>query len=530
PTQPAISYSGSLYIGDTFTFKYISEPAILEYTVERNGETIYVGPSESLEQALPVGRHDYRVKARNSVGTTDWSSNYITVRDRMSVELSKATYNSDDNVEITFGVGGLNASDTIYFQLDDGDVISKTVGTHQLGMLSGGSHQVKAWGEYTGSDAQTHQTNIVVRNFSVKHRPVVTTQSVISVNEDESLIISLDDFTVIDADSLTSDMILAVGDGVNYSRTGNQITPDANFNGTLTVPVTVSDGQAVSETFSASVIVKSVNDLPVISEGEPLPSILEDTSIEITLSHLTISDVDSSSFTINIHENPAYSVVGNTVTPNANMSGTVVIFVSVSDGQDTSNTLRLMLVVNGVNDKPVIHYASLPNFNEDTSLAIDLSYVKTTDADNDELTLAVLDSPNYSRVGNTITPKADFNGTLTVALTVSDGILTSDVYNASVEVIVINDKPVITSHTIPAFDEDSSLNILTSHLDITDVDSSSFTLFVQDGANYSRNGNTIIPDANFNGSLIVPVVVGDGFANSDIFNATVTVNAVNDKP
>ncbi|TQV85088.1 hypothetical protein, partial [Aliikangiella coralliicola] len=81
PTQPAISYSGSLYIGDTFTFKYISEPAILEYTVERNGETIYVGPSESLEQALPVGRHDYRVKARNSVGTTDWSSNYITVRD-----------------------------------------------------------------------------------------------------------------------------------------------------------------------------------------------------------------------------------------------------------------------------------------------------------------------------------------------------------------------------------------------------------------------------------------------------------------
>ncbi|TQV79517.1 tandem-95 repeat protein, partial [Aliikangiella coralliicola] len=131
---------------------------------------------------------------------------------------------------------------------------------------------------------------------------------------------------------------------------------------------------------------------------------------------------------------------------------------------------------------------------------------------------------------NTIIPDANFNGSLIVPVVVGDGFANSDIFNATVTVNAVNDKPVINSHTIPAVNEDSSLTIQLSHLDISDVDSNSFTVTVHDGANYSKVGNTITPEANFNGTITIPVTVNDGSASSDALNASVTVNAINDAP
>ncbi|WP_168204067.1 tandem-95 repeat protein, partial [Aliikangiella coralliicola] len=530
PLRPWINLSGSTYIDDTFTLTYASEPAIVEYTVERDGETIYVGASPSLAQTLPLGSYDYRVKARNNVGSSDWGVRTVTVRDRVSIATSESVYNSDDNILITVDAGGLSASDLIHYQLDDGEVITKTERTHQFGVLSGGSHLVKVWGEYTDNNGQHRLTSVAQKTISIRHRPIITAQNPLSVDEENSLTISLDDFTVEDADSPPHHMIFSVGDGDNYAREGTQITPNADFDGTLSVPIIVSDGQAANEPYHAMVTVNPVNDKPVISAGAPLPAIDEDTSLAIALSNLVITDVDSSHFTVNVQSNMEYTPVGDTVIPHPNFHGTLTVKVSVSDGQDSSNIIQLPLVVNSVNDKPVIHRATLPAINEDGSLAIDLSQLLVTDVDSSDLTLTVLGGSNYSTTGNTVTPNADFNGTLTVPLQVSDGIAMSDVFNASVTVNAVNDKPVINSHSIPAVNEDSSLTIQLSHLNITDVDSSSFTLTVGDGANYSRVGNVITPDANFHGALTVSLTVSDGSATSDPFNATVTVNAVNDKP
>ena len=55
-------------------------------------------------------------------------------------------------------------------------------------------------------------------------------------------------------------------------------------------------------------------------------------------------------------------------------------------------------------------------------------------------------------------------------------------------------------------------------------------LAVQDGANYSRTGNTITPAVDFNGTLTVPVIVNDGAADSAAFDVSVTVTASNDAP
>ena len=64
-------------------------------------------------------------------------------------------------------------------------------------------------------------------------------------------------------DNYPADFTLAVQSGSNYSAVGNTLTPAANFNGTLTVPVVVNDGTTDSNPFNLSITVTPVNDAPV---------------------------------------------------------------------------------------------------------------------------------------------------------------------------------------------------------------------------------------------------------------------------
>ena len=146
---------------------------------------------------------------------------------------------------------------------------------------------------------------------------------------------------------------------------------------------------------------------------------------------------------------------------------------------------------------------------------------------------AVQDGADYTRVGNTLTPDADFNGTLTVPVTVNDGTADSNVFNLSVTVTAVNDPPEITDQAALETAEETDLAITLADLTVSDPDNSypdDFTLAVQDGADYTRVGNTLTPDADFNGTLTVPVTVNDGTADSNVFTLSVTVTAVNDPP
>lgn len=93
--------------------------------------------------------------------------------------------------------------------------------------------------------------------------------------------------------------------------------------------------------------------------------------------------------------------------------------------------------------------------------------------------------------------------------------------------------PVITGQTALSVNEDSSLTIALTDLTVTDADSSypgDFTLSLSSGDNYTVSGATITPTQDFNGTLTVPVKVNDGTSDSNSFDLTVTVNAVNDAP
>jgi len=133
----------------------------------------------------------------------------------------------------------------------------------------------------------------------------------------------------------------------------------------------------------------------------------------------------------------------------------------------------------------------------------------------------------------------DFNGDLSVPVTVNDGDNESAVFNVIVTVTAVNDQPVITGQPALSTPEDASLTVLITDLtsfvfDPDNIFPDDFVLLLQDGLNYTRVDNTITPDANFNGDLTVLATVtensGELNATSAAFPLTVNVGAVNDEP
>jgi hypothetical protein len=194
--------------------------------------------------------------------------------------------------------------------------------------------------------------------------------------------------------------------------------------------------------------------------------------------------------------------------------------------------------VSAVNNQPVITEQLPLSTEEDTSLTLAVTDLTIVDADStfpDDFTLTIQDGNDYTSVNNTITPALDFNGDLTVPVTVNDGEADSAVFNVIVTVTPVNDVPVIIDQADLTTPEDASLTVLITDLTVFDPDIDTvfpddFTLELLDGANYTLSDNTITPDLNFNGLLSVPATVSDFESTSAQFLLTIDVSAENDQP
>lgn len=97
-----------------------------------------------------------------------------------------------------------------------------------------------------------------------------------------------------------------------------------------------------------------------------------------------------------------------------------------------------------------------------------------------------------------------------------------------------NRRPKIVSQQPVVTNEDESVTILMSHLNVEDRDDWfypwGFTMQVYPGDNYSLQGYIVTPARDFVGTLKVPVTVNDGQDESNRFELNITVNPVNDKP
>ena len=99
-----------------------------------------------------------------------------------------------------------------------------------------------------------------------------------------------------------------------------------------------------------------------------------------------------------------------------------------------------------------------------------------------------------------------------------------------VSISSINDAPVLSAISDQVIDEDTSLTYTVIANDV-DGDELSYSASIDGNGSVDMVGTdlTIIPDVDFNGSIVATVLVSDGeYTDSDTF--TLTVNPVNDAP
>ena len=349
--------------------------------------------------------------------------------------------------------------------------------------------------------------------------------------------------------------------------------PNADFNGSDSFVVQVSDG-ALTDTITVNVTVSGVSDAPVITQGAgPLSVTMSEDGSPTAWSAPTLgaTDVDTASASLvwsvsSAASNGTATVSGTAAAPptfiyapNADFNGSDSFVVQVSDGALT-DTITINVTVSGVSDNPVITQGAGPlsvTMSEDGSpTAWSAPTLGATDAETADSALVWSVSSAASNGTVTVSgtaaapstftyaPNADFNGSDSFVVQVSDGALT-DTITVNVTVSGVSDAPVITQGAGPlaaTMSEDGSPTAWSAPtLGATDVDTASASL-VWSVSSAASNGTatvsgtaaapptfTYAPNADFNGSDSFVVQVSDG-ALTDTITINVTVSGVSDNP
>jgi len=277
----------------------------------------------------------------------------------------------------------------------------------------------------------------------------------------------------------------------------------------------------------------NVNDAPVIESQVALDT-GEGEGLAIDTSLLTISDPDVDpayhvDYKLTVYAGNNYTHSNGVLTPDAGFTGTLVVPISVNDGAAESATFELLVSVGTDKVAPVILGQVPLQTLEDQPIVISIDDLVVDSLGNDPASLAVTVHAGqfYSNTGTTVTPLANFSGALSVPVTVSDGLVESDVYVLSVAVIPVNDAPSINGqHPLQTL-ERTPIEITAADLLLSDPDhdSSELSVRVLDGAGYQRVGNTVTPEPGVIGALGVTAVASDGELDSDNFDLSVQVIA-----
>lgn len=356
-----------------------------------------------------------------------------------------------------------------------------TVNTHTVTPTQNFNGKLKVKVTVNDGEHESDPYDMEVTVKAVNDPPVITAQASLTTDQNQALTIKINDLTITDPDD--KQFTLSISAGTNYSVSGTTITPSANFSGSLTVPVTVSDGKVNSAPFNLTIEVRAVNFIPKITGQSPLTTD-EGTPLAIQLSHLTVVDQDNpypTGFTLHISPpaNNTYSVNGNTIQPAANFEGVLSVPVRVNDGKDFSEIYNLQITVRAGNNAPVITGQSPVSIREDEVFTMLLSYLFVTDPDNtypNGFSLTISNGANYSVSNNQITPARNFTGKLIVSVKVNDGTNDSAPFNFEITVGSTNDSPVVTleAETL-IFQPGKGAVFITEACQITDAENDSLT-------------------------------------------------------
>ena len=213
-------------------------------------------------------------------------------------------------------------------------------------------------GESENSTSNTFDLTVTVE--PVNDVPVIVTGVTLSTPEETPIEITFSDLTVTDSDNTYPDgFTLTVLEGDNYSVDGTTITPNVNFNGSLSVPVYVDDGESensTSNTYNLSVTVEAVNDAPIVTN--PLNDIVADENwsetITVNLENFfddpdvetngdvltfTIENTNQSLFEAELNG----TLVSVTIFPQVTGTGELIITAEDNEGATVSDTAEVVV-------------------------------------------------------------------------------------------------------------------------------------------------------------------------------------------
>ncbi|MCB0114851.1 MAG: tandem-95 repeat protein, partial [Caldilineaceae bacterium] len=368
--------------------------------------------------------------------------------------------------------------------------------------------------------------------------------------------------------ALSSNQTLVPNANMVFSGSGMtrtlRITPKQDRTGQSDISLSINDGEyTITTTFRLTVY--PVNDAPTISDI-PSQSLNEDTVLTVPF---TFGDVDNSVENLGVTISVLNSTInadldltrdgGNgsiKITPEPNLSGSMVLLVTVSDGE--LQAIDTFIVdVRPSNDLPTVVSFGAQTTLEDKAFGPYSFVVQDVDSPVDTLVVTASSSdtsivPNENILLShsdtvaaqwsiTITPKPNAYGNTTITLRVEDEHGGVGTFEFRLTVEPLNDRPVISDIPDITTPEDTTamVDFVASDIEtaaaqlLYHVTSSNPGLLAPSNAQVSNTVSgqrlTLKPTANMFGTSVITVTVDDGkMQASDSFLFTVT--PVNDAP
>ena len=292
----------------------------------------------------------------------------------------------------------------------------------------------------------------------VVNRPLISNIPNINFDEDSSAIVDLDDY-VTDPDNNVSELSwnFSGNTHVHINIDSNHVatfTADRDWYGVEIVVFTVTDPNGNSDSDNVVVTVYELDDDPVIS-NIPNINFNEDSSTILDLNNYVNdpnNNVNELSWNFSGNNHVHISIDSNhvaTFTADRNWFGTETVVFTVSDPDCNSDSANVVVNVGEMDDSPVINISHI-SFNEGGYTTLNLNdYVTDPDNNVSELSWSV-GGNNHVQISidnriATFTADAEWFGSETVVFTVTDPDGNSDSANVVVDVVNINDGPVISN-------------------------------------------------------------------------------------
>jgi hypothetical protein len=307
-------------------------------------------------------------------------------------------------------------------------------------------------------------------------------------------------------------------------------TPDPGFEGVDFRVWKWSDGKHDSNLAIVTIQVGNVdpNSAPVALDRTV--TVTEATPISIDV---LCTDAENNELFYQLLEKPQHGdyqwIPPNTViyTPTVGFVGTDSFTFRSHDGQDFSNTSTITLVVNAVNDAPVIVTQPISTTRNHNAAIV----LAAADAESDPITYTLVSSPTHGSLSGEIpnllyTPAENFVGDDSFQFRVSDAQGASTVATVNITVLPTNTAPVAEKLTLSTTQESA----VAVNLNAADVDGDPLSYRIVSSPTHGTLTGAgmdwvYTPNTNFIGVETFTFTANDGQVDAPVATVTITVAA-----